>query len=71
MVNIKYGNNYHIKNDGQIIEIIFTDGNTLYKQTVQNNRVEENLTVDFCEEKFLLNDGKTLKRTRDNLLVVD
>ncbi len=71
MVNIKYGNNYHIKSDNQTVEITFNDGNCLFSQTVVNGKCGEKIAVDFCEERILLSDGKTLKRVRDSLTVVD
>lgn len=71
MVNIKYGSNYHIKCNNQTIEITFTDGNSLYSQTVKNGKSEDKVVVDFCEEKVLLSDGKTLKRVRDSLVIVE
>ena len=71
MVNIKYGSNYHIKCENQIVELTFTDGSSLYSQTVENGKSTDKNVVDFCEERILLGDGKTLKRVRDSLTIVD
>jgi hypothetical protein len=71
MVNIKYGSNYHIKCENDKILITFTDGNTLYSQTIENGKSLDKEVVDFCEEIVPLSDGKTLKRVRDNLTIVE
>ena len=71
MVNLKYGNNYHIKFENQTVTITFTDGNTLFSQTIIDGKPENKVTVDFCEEQVVLNDGKRLKRVRDSLMIVD
>ena len=69
-VNVKYGNNYHIKNTNGVIEIEFSDGNCLFKQTVTGEKVGEKTLIDYCEEKIVLYDGKILKRIRDSLTVI-
>ncbi len=69
-VNIKYGTNYHIKNSNGIIEIEFTDGNCLYKQSIVGEKSKEKELLDYCEEKIVLYDGKTLKRIRDTLTII-
>ena len=68
--NLKYGKNYHIRkgqNDSLIIE--FTDGKSLYNQTLQDDVLTSQCVVDFCEERIKLSDGKILKRIRDNLII--
>ncbi len=70
MVNIKYGKNYHIKNNNGVIEVEFSDGNCLYKQSVVNDKAGEKTLIDYCEEKIVLYDGKTLKRIRDLITII-
>lgn len=69
-VNIKYGSNYHIKKVNEVTEIEFTDGNCLYKQTVVGDKPSEKSLIDYCEEKIILYDGKTLKRIRDSFTII-
>ncbi|MBO5889088.1 MAG: hypothetical protein J6Q58_03000 [Clostridia bacterium] len=69
-VNIKYGNNYHIKSVNGVIEVEFSDGNCLYKQIVTGEKAGEKTLIDYCEEKITLYDGTTLKRVRDMLTIV-
>ncbi len=71
-INLKYGKNYHIKNgqnDSLILE--YTDGKSLFNQTLTDEGLSSPIVIDFCEEKIVLNDGKILRRIRDNLFITN
>ncbi len=70
-LSINSGDNYHLKKSGNTIEIEFSNGNTLYRQLVENGVPKEKAVVDYCEERISLYDGKLLKRVRDILTIVE
>lgn len=68
--NLKYGKNYHVKvNENGVLTLEYTDGKSLYNQTLSAGSLSNQVLVDFCEERIALSDGKILKRIRDNLII--
>ncbi len=68
--NLKYGKNYHVKvNENGDLTLEYTDGKSLYNQTLSAGNLSSQVLVDFCEERIVLSDGKVLRRIRDNLIL--
>ncbi len=69
IINLKFGDKYHLIKEGNNYVIEFTDGNKILSQTIYGSQISVPITVDYCEERVKLLNGKYLLRYRDILSI--
>ncbi len=69
IINLKFGDKYHLTKEGDNYAIEFSDGNKIFSQTISGNQASPFITVDYCEERVKLFNGKYLLRSRDVLSI--
>lgn len=69
ILNIGQGENYHFIKTQTGYNIEFVCDGKVVMQTVENGKVKESKTVDYCDERLLLGDGYYLTRQNNDISI--